>query len=943
MARTVSVALKLAISQFTGPAATVISTTKAMGGEFDTLAKTSKAKFNDVAKVATGAGLAMLGIAAYAVKAAYTFDKEMSEVQAVSGATADQFDDLRAAAIAAGKQTMFSATDAATAEAELAKAGVSTGDILHGALSGSLALAAAGQMDLADAATISAQAMNIFGLKGTAVTHIADVLASASNASAADMTGLGDSIKQGGLIAAQTGLSLEDTVGVLSAFADHALVGSDAGTSLKTMLQALSTTAPKTVALMKQLGINAYDDQGKFIGITKLAGQFQTQLSGLTQEQRNAAMAQIFGSDATRAATILYDLGAKGLQSYIDKVDVSGAAAKTAAAKMNNLAGDVEQLKGSVETLAIESGGGATKGLRTLTEGATGLVNTFIAMPPAMSETLTILAGAGGIALLAAVGFLKAKSTGADLLETLTKMGPAGETAAGVLGKIGGDLGKLALVGGAALIAYEGIHALVGFIDSKTGPTVRDIDKLTSSLASFSTTGEATGELAKTFGTNMTGLAKDVKTLTDAQKTLAGVQAGIPKALSQGSIGTARYLGGVGNSTSQMSQQATVDIKALDAALTGLATNGQTLQASSSFAFFTQQLQSTGMSIQQIDALFPQYIAASSAVSASNQDNASSLVDVKTAAGETLLGMDDLITQGNKLSDVMDSLSGANENYAQTNIGANQALADLSKQLKENDKNHVANRKSLSAETQAGRDNLNGILDSIDADKKQFQSKFAVLSQTEDQTDALQGATAQYDQYIARLRASLLAEGFSATAVDKLIAQYAAIPPVATTVIKTPGLVTANDTASGYARTLNDIPSQVTTDYVTRFETRGTPPSQYYHGNRWGGVYQHAADGLLSGASTYSATNPGRYMIAEPQTGGEAFVPRKGNYGRSMSILGQAAGWYGASVVPGGRGGGGGTIQLIVTAAPGAAAVLTQQLRFAIGLGGGNVQKVVGK
>lgn len=116
---------------------------------------------------ATLGGAALLGIGIAAVAASTKFDKSMSNVKAVSGATSGQLDRLRQAALDAGQATVFSASEAAQAEAELAKAGVRTADILNGALNGSLALAAAGQLDLARSATISAQAMNVFKLKGS--------------------------------------------------------------------------------------------------------------------------------------------------------------------------------------------------------------------------------------------------------------------------------------------------------------------------------------------------------------------------------------------------------------------------------------------------------------------------------------------------------------------------------------------------------------------------------------------------------------------------------------------------------------------------------------------------------------------------------------------------------------------------------------------------------
>ena len=113
---------------------------------------------------ATIAGAAVGGIGIAAVKASTDFNKAMSGVGAVAGATSAQLEQLRQAAMQAGQDTAFSASEAAQAEAELAKAGVAVGDILGGALSGSLDLAAAGQINLGEAATIAAQALNTFNL-----------------------------------------------------------------------------------------------------------------------------------------------------------------------------------------------------------------------------------------------------------------------------------------------------------------------------------------------------------------------------------------------------------------------------------------------------------------------------------------------------------------------------------------------------------------------------------------------------------------------------------------------------------------------------------------------------------------------------------------------------------------------------------------------------------
>lgn len=337
----------------------------------------AKQVFGDMAKAAGVATLAIAGVGAAATKVTLDFDKAVSGVAAVAGASAQELGALREAALTAGADTAFSASEAAKAEAELAKAGVAVSDILGGALRGSLDLAAAGQLDLGKSAEIAAQAMNIFGIGGNEVSRIADVLAAGANKSAADVGQLGDALRQGGLVSAQLGIGLEDTVGALSLFADNALVGSDAGTSFKTTLQRLTPTSKEQAKAMDELGLSFFDAEGNFVGIAETAQRLQESLGGLTQEQRSAALTTIFGSDAVRAASLLYDAGADGVNEYTEAVSEQGAAAKVAATQLDNLAGDVEEFSGSVETSLIRIGDLLTPTLRGIVAGGTELVNVF--------------------------------------------------------------------------------------------------------------------------------------------------------------------------------------------------------------------------------------------------------------------------------------------------------------------------------------------------------------------------------------------------------------------------------------------------------------------------------------------------------------------------------------------------------------------------------------
>jgi TP901 family phage tail tape measure protein len=451
--RTVTVRARFDVSGVVAGARAGALAVKGFAGEVGKASGRQRDAFDAVGASAVGMGGAMVAGFGLAVKATAEFDKEMSKVAAVSGATGKQLAALRQSAIDAGRATAFSATQAAQATGELAKAGISTADILGGALKGSLSLAAAGGLELADAATISAQAMNIFSLRGQDVTHIADLLAAGANKSAADVKQLGDAMRMGGQVAAQTGLKIEDTVGVLSAFADNALVGSDAGTSLKTMLQHLAAPANKTRALMQDLGLEVYDAQGNFIGLAGLATELQASLGGLTQEQRDAAMATIFGSDAVRGANVLYKLGAQGVMEYTHAVNDTGAAGRMAAQMMDNLSGDLEKLKGSLETALIQGGSSATGVLRGMTQAATGLVDGFSALPGPVQGTVTVLVGLTGVvtllggAMVIAVPKIQAYKT------ALAEAGPRTQAVGKGLSAVGNVLtGPWGLAMGAAVI-----------------------------------------------------------------------------------------------------------------------------------------------------------------------------------------------------------------------------------------------------------------------------------------------------------------------------------------------------------------------------------------------------------------------------------------------------------------------------------------------------------
>lgn len=488
--------------------------------------------------VAAGvAGGALIAGFAAASSAAMGFDKSMSGVAAVADATAGEMGQLRDAALAAGKATVFSASEAATAEAELAKAGVSVKDILGGGLVGALDLASAGQLALADAATIAAQALNIFDLSGDQTTRVADVLAAAANKSAADVGQLGDALRQGGLVAEQSGLSLEDTAGVLALFADNALIGSDAGTSLKTMLMRLVPSSNEAQAAIDELGLSFFDGSGQMRNIADIAGELQTKMAGLSQQQRAAAMNTIFGSDATRAANVLFKEGAAGVREYSDAVDDQGAAARMAATQTDNLAGDLDRLKGSIETALIQGGSGGTSALRFLAQGAEGAVSAFAGLPAPIQAGAAGLAGLSGVVLTAgaAVAFLGPKI--ADARTALEGLGAAGKTASAGIGGIGRAAGGLGAIAALAV----GLDLLSDKVSELQNGKV-NLTEMASAVVDLGTSGKMSGELVKQFGDNLDDLGKSFRLTSvsrDAKKDIAALDDSLAELVRSDNAGLA--------------------------------------------------------------------------------------------------------------------------------------------------------------------------------------------------------------------------------------------------------------------------------------------------------------------------------------------------------------------------------------------------------------------
>lgn len=306
--------------------------------------------------VGAAVGLGSIASAVETVASAgMDFQSQMNTLSAVSGATGDQLAAVGDKARELGTDaslTATSASDAAGAMTELAKGGFTVEQSMTAA-KGTLQLAAAAQVEAADAATIQAQALQAFNLGAEDAARVSDILAGAANASSAEMTGIAQGLQQAGTVANGFGVTIDDTATSLAMLANAGIQGSDAGTLLKSSLLALTDQGKPAQAAIKELGLQVYDSSGKFVGLSDLMGQLKTASESMTEEQYQAATATLFGSDAMRLASVAAVQGAEGFDTLKEAVTRQGQAAEVAAAQTQGLPGVWERVQNTMEDLAL--------------------------------------------------------------------------------------------------------------------------------------------------------------------------------------------------------------------------------------------------------------------------------------------------------------------------------------------------------------------------------------------------------------------------------------------------------------------------------------------------------------------------------------------------------------------------------------------------------------
>lgn len=325
-----------------------------------------------------------------------------------------------------------SAADAAGAMTELAKGGLSLSQAMAAA-KGTLQLAAAANLDVASAAKINVSALNSFSLSGNKASHIANILAGAAAASQGEISDMALALQQAAAQAHATGLSADETVIALSELAKSGIQGADAGTSLRRVLQQLTPVSKRAQDELKRLGINVKDARGNFRPFREIIVQFHDALTKMTPVQRAFALNLVFGSDASRAANIIFGQSVDVYDKLRKQVERQNAAQQLASGRTKGAAGAMLALSNAVDTLQINIG---TKLLPKFTPLITDLANWVSRLAESENKTHRIANAiegfvgqvgkmAGGVkGAVQQLGGFKAALEGIGTALALLKFGP---------------------------------------------------------------------------------------------------------------------------------------------------------------------------------------------------------------------------------------------------------------------------------------------------------------------------------------------------------------------------------------------------------------------------------------------------------------------------------------------------------------------------------------
>lgn len=393
-------------------------------------AKTEQKGLTDSIK-SMAAGYLSFHTITQAVKQFADFDDALKRTQALTGATAMQSMELEKQARDLGATTAFTASQVAIAQGNMGQAGLKVNQILE-ATPGILALASAGQVDLASATDMSISALNIFGLEASKATHVADLLATAQANSTGNTQWFAMAIQNAGANAKTLGYTLEDTLAILGAMAPAFKEGGSAGTSLNAILRDLNKNMNRQGQIMLNGKKVTIAQNGEMLSMSQIIANVDKATSKLTKTQKYQALATVLGDEAIRGFNVLLGAGADEITRYDNIMDsATGTAKKMSDIMESGIGGALRETGSAIESVALQ--------LVTTFEPAIMIVlDAFSGFLTNTSKILEVINNSDALQSVAA-GFLTAAGAVKVLTRAMTLLGIASSaTPLGAIAAIAG-------------------------------------------------------------------------------------------------------------------------------------------------------------------------------------------------------------------------------------------------------------------------------------------------------------------------------------------------------------------------------------------------------------------------------------------------------------------------------------------------------------------------
>lgn len=447
-----------------------------------------------------GAGIA-------AVSTAANFEKGMSKVQSISGATGDDMDALTKKAQEMGAKTKFSASESADAFSYMAMAGWNAGQMMDG-IEGVMYLAGATGEDLATTSDIVTDALTAFGMKAKDTNKFVDILAQTANKSNTNVSMLGESFKYVAPSAGSLGYSASDTATALGLMANNGIKASQAGTSLNSWFTRMAKPTKESSKAMEDLGISMTDANGKMKPLRQVMSETRGAFNGLTKSQKAQYAAMLAGKTGMSGLLAIVNSSDKDFNKLSKSIDNSkGAAKKMYNVANNNLLGSLTVLKSTVESIAINFGNKLTPTVKKVTGYLQEAANKFNSLSDSQQNTIIKVAGivaAVGPAMIV-IGGLTSKVGGA--IRTVGRFGKALSSAGSLMGLITSPVGIAVITIGALVTA--GILLYKNW--DKVSAAAKKLGNWINSI--FKRCGLDIGSFAKTAKSKLTEFGSKVKQL----------------------------------------------------------------------------------------------------------------------------------------------------------------------------------------------------------------------------------------------------------------------------------------------------------------------------------------------------------------------------------------------------------------------------------------------